>query len=100
MTAGQSHRRRRTPPPLRPGGSYLARRYGVSVPLLERAYFQVEVQEVEPDFYGVGHRDGRPVAIAGEAKSRIYGRDVEQLAPSVQEAADRSGAIVIAFRGS
>ncbi len=101
----------------------LARRYGISVSVLERAYFQVEGQEVELDFYGVGQRDGQPVAIVGEAKSRIYGRDVEMLAerakllapylpapplpvlfgfvihPSAREAADRVGAIVIASGG-
>ncbi len=80
------------------------------MPGLERAYFQVDGQEVELDFYGVEQRDGQPVAVVGEAESRIYGRDVEELVerarllaptihPSAREAATRVGAVVIASGG-
>jgi predicted nuclease with TOPRIM domain len=101
----------------------LARRHGIQVNVLDRAFFQLDGQEVEIDLYGAGHRDGEPVAIVGEVKSRIYDRDVEALAtrvrqlapqlpgtpvpvlfgfvihPSAREAASRLGAILIASGG-
>src|SRR5579884_2947629 len=101
----------------------LARRHGIQVNVLDRAFFQLDGQEVEIDLYGAGHRDGEPVAIVGEVKSRIYDRDVEALAtrvrqlapqlpgtpvpvlfgfvihPSAREAASRLGAIIIASGG-
>jgi hypothetical protein len=78
---------------------------------------------VEGDFYGEGRRDSESVAVVGEVRSRIYGRDVEaavrqvrrlgpQVAgtpvtvlfgfvihPSAREAASRLGAIVISSSG-
>ncbi|MDR7485158.1 MAG: hypothetical protein QN187_07485 [Armatimonadota bacterium] len=75
------------------------------------------------DFYGVGRRDGETVAVLGEVRSRIYGRDVEAavrearalaaqlpgapvavlfgfvIHPSAREAADRLGAILITSSG-
>ena len=101
----------------------LARRYGIQVDALDRAFFQLDGEEVEIDLYGIGRRNGQPVAIVGEAKSRIYDRDVEALVgraqqlgpqlsaapvpvlfgfvvhPSAREAAGRLGAIVIASGG-
>lgn len=103
--------------------AYLAQHYGIQVPLLERRFFALEEQELEIDFYGEGRRDGEPVAVVGEVRSRIYGRDVEeavrratQLAPqlpgspvavlfgfvihpSAREVASRLGAIVISSSG-
>jgi predicted nuclease with TOPRIM domain len=101
----------------------LARRHGIQVGALDRAFFRLDGQEVEIDLYGVGQRDGQQIAIVGETKSRIYDRDVEALAdrarrlasqlpgtpvpvlfgfvihPSAREAAARLGAIVIASGG-
>jgi predicted nuclease with TOPRIM domain len=101
----------------------LARRHGIQVDVLDRAFFRLDGQEVEIDLYGIGRRNGEQIAIVGEAKSRISGRDVEvlterarQLAsqlpgppvpvlfgfvihPSAREAASRLGAIVIASGG-
>jgi chaperonin cofactor prefoldin len=101
----------------------LARRYGITVLSLDRAFFRVDGQEIELDFYGLAQRDGEHLAVVGEAKSRIYGRDVEALSerarqlaaqlpgtplpvlfgfvihPSAREAAARLGAIVIASGG-
>ncbi len=37
----------------------------------------VDGQELEVDFYGEGRRDGEVVAVVGEVRSRIHGRDVE-----------------------
>ncbi|MDR5703772.1 MAG: hypothetical protein QN198_09220, partial [Armatimonadota bacterium] len=103
--------------------AYLAQHYGIQVPVLDRHFFTVDGQEVEVDFYGEGTQDGEVVAVVGEVKSRIYGRDVEaavrkatQLAPqlpgkfivvlfgfvihpSAREAATRLDAIVISSSG-
>lgn len=101
----------------------LAQRHGITVSSLERAFFRVDGQDIELDFYGLGQRGGERIAILGEAKSRTYGRDVEALSerasqltaqipgtplpvlfgfvihPSAKEAASRLGAIVIASGG-
>ncbi|MDR7548923.1 MAG: hypothetical protein QN131_03175, partial [Armatimonadota bacterium] len=103
--------------------AYLARHFGVDVPTLDRRFFTVDGEEIEIDFYGEGLRDGKPVAVVGEVRSCIYGRDVEaavQIArrlipllpgpalpvlfgfvvhPSAREAAERTGAIVITSMG-
>ncbi|MDR7515466.1 MAG: hypothetical protein QN165_11730 [Armatimonadota bacterium] len=100
--------------------AYLAERYGIRVAALERRFFTVDGEEVEVDFFGEGTRDGEPVVVLGEARSRIYGRDVETLArraralgpqllgtpvpvlfgfvvhPSAVEAAARTGVLVVA----
>ncbi len=60
--------------------AYLTERYGIQVASLERRFFTVDGEEVEVDFFGEGTRDGEPVVVLGEARSRIYGRDVESLA--------------------
>jgi len=86
------------------------------------SYFSLKTP-VEVDLYGEGQREGQPVAVVGEVRSRIYGRDVEgavrqadRLAPrlpgapvvvlfgfvihpSAREAASRLGAIVISSSG-
>ncbi len=103
--------------------AYLAERYGIRVSSLERQFFVLDGEEVEIDFYGEGTRDGERVVVIGEARSRIYGRDVESLArkakalapqlagtpvpamfgfaihPSAREVAARTGALVIAATG-
>lgn len=70
---------------------YLAQRYGITVAPREWRFFQVDGEEVEVDFYGEGTRDGQRVAVTGEVRTRIYGRDVE--------AAARTGAVVISSVG-
>lgn len=103
--------------------AYLAQHYGIQVPLLERRFFVFEGQELEIDFYGEGRRDGEPVAVVGEVRSRIYGLDVEEVVlrvtqlapqlpgspvavlfgfvihPSAREVASHLGAIVISSSG-
>ncbi len=103
--------------------AYLAQHYGIHVPELGRRFFVVDGEEVEVDFYGEGRRDGETVAVIGEVRSRIYGRDVEaavrqvgrlvpQVAgtpvtvlfgfvihPSAREVASQLGAIVISSSG-
>lgn len=102
---------------------YLAHHYGIYVPQLERRFFVVDGQELEVDFYGEGRRDGETVAVVGEVRSRIHGRDVEAavrqatrlapelpgapvavlfgfvIHPSAREAAGRLSAIVISSSG-
>jgi hypothetical protein len=103
--------------------AYLAQRYGIVVGALERRFFFLDGEEVEVDFYGEGTRDSEAVAIIGEVRSRIYGRDVDDAAkraerlaaqvpgkpvpvllgfvihPSAREAAARTGAVVISSVG-
>jgi hypothetical protein len=93
------------------------------VEALERRFFLLDGEEVEVDFYGEGVRDGQAVAVVGEVRSRIYGRDVESavqgaqrlappipgfpvpvlfgfvIHPSAREVAGRTGAILISSTG-
>ena len=103
--------------------AYLAQHYGIQDLELDRRFFVVEGQELEVDFYGEGRRDGEVVAVVGEVRSRIYGRDVEAavrqaerlapqlpgtpvpvlfgfvIHPSAREVAGRLGAFVISSSG-
>lgn len=105
------------------GPAYLAQRYGIQIAQLERRSFTVDGQEIEVDFYGTGQRDGKPVAVVGQFRDRIYGLDVETVVrqadrlapqlpgapvvvlfgfvihPSAREAASRHGANVISSSG-
>ncbi len=102
---------------------YLAQHHGIRVTRLERRFFTLDGEEIEVDLYGEARRDGEPVAVVGEVKSRIHGRDVEgasrqadrlspqlpappvvilfgfAIHPSARAAADRLGAIVISSSG-
>jgi tetratricopeptide (TPR) repeat protein len=102
---------------------YLAQHYGIRVETLDRRFFRLDGAETEVDLYGEGSRDGERVAVVGEVRSRIHGRDVEgtvRLAarlgpqlpgtplavlfgfvihPSAREAAARLGAVVISSSG-
>ncbi len=103
--------------------AYLAQYYGIQVAEMDRRFFRLDGQEVEVDLYGEGRQAGKSVAVVGEVRSRIYGRDVEgavrqamRLAPqlpgspitvlfgfvihpSAREAASRLGAVVISSSG-
>jgi len=103
--------------------AYLAQHYGIRGLELDRRFFVVEGQELELDFYGEGRRDGEAVAVVGEVRSRIHGRDVEAavrqavrlapqlpgtpvavlfgfvIHPSAREVASRLGAVVISSSG-
>ncbi|MDR7595238.1 MAG: hypothetical protein QN180_08400, partial [Armatimonadota bacterium] len=63
---------------------YLEKHHGIHVPSFQQRFFTVDAEEVEVDFYGEGTRDGETVVVVGEARSRIYGRDVEALLRKVQ----------------
>ncbi|MDR7521001.1 MAG: hypothetical protein QN168_00910 [Armatimonadota bacterium] len=103
--------------------AYLAQHFGIRVEALDRRFFRLDGQEIEVDLYGEGRRDGEAVAVVGEVRSRIYGRDVEAafrqaerlapqlpgapvavlfgfvIHPSAREAAARLGAVVISSSG-
>ncbi len=103
--------------------AYLAQHYGIQGLKLDRRFFVVEGQELEVDFYGEGRQDGEVVAVVGEVRSRIHGRDVEAavrqamrlapqlpgtplpvlfgfvIHPSAREVASRLGALVISSSG-
>lgn len=57
---------------------YIERHLGIRVEELERRFVGPEGQEVEVNLYGEGQQDGQRVVVLGEAKSRIYAREVEQ----------------------
>ncbi|MFN3286294.1 MAG: hypothetical protein ACK45F_08445 [bacterium] len=63
---------------------YFEKHHGIHIPSFQRRFFTVDAEEVEVDFYGEGTRDGEAVVVVGEARSRIYGRDVEALLRKVQ----------------
>ena len=58
--------------------AYLKYRFGLTVKYIERRLFWVNDQQVEFDLYGEAKRNGVPVVLVGEVKSRIYRREVEQ----------------------
>jgi len=55
---------------------YLERHFGIEVEELERKFFLVDDEEIEINLYGEGVKDEKEVIILGEAKSRIYRREV------------------------
>jgi seryl-tRNA synthetase len=64
---------------------YLQRHFGVMLEgvlgeELNRHFFHINGTDVEINLYGEGQRDGQRVVVLGEAKSRIYGNDVEKFA--------------------
>ena len=62
---------------------YLYRHFGIRLEgvlgeELNRHFFHINGTDVEINLYGEGERDGQRVVVLGEAKSRIYGNDVEK----------------------
>jgi len=62
---------------------YLQRHFGIRLEgvlgeELNRHFFHINGTDVEINLYGEGERDGQRVVVLGEAKSRIYGNDVEK----------------------
>jgi len=51
---------------------------------LKRQWIGPEGNEVEINLYGEGEQNGRRIVVLGEAKSRIYGREVEQFDRAIQ----------------
>jgi exonuclease VII small subunit len=64
---------------------YLERHYGLKLvgppsEELTRRFFEVEGRLVEVNLYGEGRRNGQPVVVLGEVKSRIGGGEVHEFA--------------------
>jgi len=58
---------------------YLERHCNISLKKeLERRFFSLDGRELEVNLYGEGKRNGKKVTIIGEAKSRIYDREVRR----------------------
>jgi hypothetical protein len=57
---------------------YLERHLKVKLDVLERRFFEIGKDMIEVDLYGEGLRDGEPVAVVVEVKSRIYRDQVAQ----------------------
>ncbi len=65
--------------------SWLYRHEGIVVDDLVRKFFLVDGVEVELNLYGEGVKSGVKVIILGEAKSRIYGDDVNRFYDSASK---------------
>lgn len=65
--------------------SWLYRHEGVAVGDLVRKFFSVDGVEVEVNLYGEGLKGASRVIVLGEAKSRIYGDDVDRFYKSVSK---------------
>ena len=62
---------------------YLQRHFGIRLEgvlgeELNRHFFHINGTDVEINLYGEGERDGQRVVVLGEARSRIFGSDVEK----------------------
>ncbi len=65
---------------------YLKRHFDIDIEgELGRRFFTVDDEEIEFNLYGVGKRNGRRIIILGEAKTRIYRREVENFVNTVKK---------------
>ena len=51
---------------------------------LQRRFLTADDEEFEVDLYAEGRKDGRPIIILGEVKSRIYAREVKRFARTLE----------------
>lgn len=63
---------------------YLERHLKIKVDELERKFFVVDSKEIEINLYAEGEREGKPVVVIGECRSRIYGGDVDSFYTNVE----------------
>lgn len=64
---------------------YLERHLHIYVYDLERRFFIIDSEEIEINLYGIGKKDGKEITILGEAKSRIYEREVKKFIQDVSK---------------
>ncbi len=64
---------------------WLSRHEGIEVEELTRTFMEVDGEVVEINLYGEGVKDGEPVVILGESRSRIYENDVKEFDESVEK---------------
>ncbi len=65
---------------------YLERHYRIKIPELERRFLSIDGKEIEINLYAEGERDGNPVVVIAESKSRIYEGDVRSFYDSIKSA--------------
>jgi len=65
---------------------WLSRHEGIEVGELTRRFLEVDGELVEINLYGEGVKEGEPVVILGESRSRIYGDDVKEFDSTVEKA--------------
>ncbi|HIC91462.1 MAG TPA: hypothetical protein EYP21_05280 [Syntrophaceae bacterium] len=63
--------------------SYLQRHFGIEVKDFKRKFFEVDGKIMEINLYAKAKKDGQPITILGEVKSRIYRREVERFKKAV-----------------
>jgi predicted nuclease with TOPRIM domain len=76
---------------------YLERHFGIEVEELERKFFLVDGEEIEINLYGEGVKKGRGIIILGEAKSRIYRREVDDFIRDVSKLTFREEVFKVMF---
>ncbi|MGC8977576.1 MAG: hypothetical protein ACP5OB_08180, partial [Candidatus Ratteibacteria bacterium] len=57
---------------------YLERHFKIKLGEIERRFFQTDGKEIEINLYAEGKKGKRKIYLIGEAKSRIYERDVQK----------------------
>ena len=65
--------------------AWLERHERVRVEDLERRFIEVEGESVEVNLYGEGVKGRNPIAVVGEARSRIHAGDVQEFAGTIEK---------------
>ena len=63
---------------------WLERHLGIYVEELVPRFFTINGAEIQVNLFGVGKRDEKEVIVIGETKSRIYAREVEKFARTLE----------------
>ncbi|MGQ9618686.1 MAG: hypothetical protein ACUVUG_06980 [Candidatus Aminicenantia bacterium] len=63
---------------------YLERHYKISITELERKFIKVDGREVEINLYAEGKKEGKPVVVVVECKSRIYEGEVRSFYENIK----------------
>ena len=63
---------------------WLERHLGIYVEELVPRFFTIDGAEIQVNLFGVGKRDEKEVIVIGETKSRIYAREVEKFARTLE----------------
>jgi len=63
---------------------WLERHLGIYVEKLVPRFFTIDGAEIQVNLFGVGKRDEKEVIVIGETKSRIYAREVEKFARTLE----------------
>ncbi|MFQ6072090.1 MAG: hypothetical protein ACE5KT_05235, partial [Methanosarcinales archaeon] len=58
--------------------AYIEKKYGISEVEFTRKFIKVNQEEIEINLYSEGKRNGVPIVLLGESRSRIYSNDVNK----------------------